>query len=679
MRRVSTTTAQSTSQSIRQAVDLLTPLLRRRGPHRFSDALSPSSDRYSGSTPTGPDPLVVAWDIVAMWLVGVVTNNLNNKATLVEAGEWFLGGDDSGVSAELLSAPEVREVEETLPSGLNAELCREQLPYLLDPHGPGSRLSVKRDPTTRAARVRKRAEGVFYTPEDVATYMVRGCLNSVRRDDLPTVYDPACGTGVFLRAALRELRRRHDDEDVSSLAFECLFGTDIAPWPLDASAFVLLTELLVRESGRSAPPGEQWSRLRLNLGRIDTLLLEPVSLNIRGNDHSRRVSLSTLFSAMKKAPTVIVGNPPYADLGNPPYVEDLIRPFKTLQVKPLPTAELYLAFLEQMMRLGNRRQCAGSLVLPLSIASNIGPQFAVARQLIQETPGRWRFAFFDREPQALFGEDVKTRNAILFWSRDASSKDSVIASGPLRRWRGDGRAAMFDGIRFTPIHYHIRPGIPKVEGSRQATAMGTLGARWDRLRQAVYSADRMSLADTLTAGDHVVLVGATAYNFLNVFLRPPRTVLEGRPQLSENPLHAIHCATPEMALAVFGMLSSHLAYWWWHTHGDGFHVSRRFIMDFPFGNDVLANHHMDSLSKTGATLWSAIKAHPTVSLNRGRVSLAYNPINHTGARRSVDQLLISVAGLNGDFVDELQRFAEHTVTATTAAAADRKIDERSNS
>ena len=92
-----------------------------------------------------------------------------------------------------------------------------------------------RDPKTRAARMRKRAEGVFYTPDDVANYMVIGCLDSLRSDGLPTVYDPACGTGVFLRAALRELSRRHPDEDMSRLALESLFGTDIASWPLDAS------------------------------------------------------------------------------------------------------------------------------------------------------------------------------------------------------------------------------------------------------------------------------------------------------------------------------------------------------------------------------------------------------------------------------------------------------------
>ena len=674
MNQASTTAAQAASQSIRQAVDLLAPLLREKSLHRSSDALWPSSHHHSGSIPSSPSPIVAAWNIVAMWLTGVVTNNLSIEATLREAGEWFLGSAESDVLAELLSAPEIAKAEKALPSGMNTDVCHELLPYILDPHGPGSRLSVMRDPTTRAARVRKRADGVFYTPADVATYMVRSCLESLHGDGLPTIYDPACGTGVFLRAALRELSQRHSDKDASSLAFECLFGTDVAPWPLDATAFVLLADLLLRDSEQYNPPVELWSRLRLNLRRIDTLLLEPVSLNGRSNETSQRVSLSKLFSAIKEEPTVIVGNPPYADLGTPPHVEDLIRPLRTLRVKPLPTAEVYVAFLEQMMRLGNRKLCAGSLVLPLSIASNTGPQFTVARQLIQETPGQWRFAFFDREPQALFGEDVKTRNAILFWSRDASSTDSTLASGPLRRWRGDSRQAMFDGIRFTQIHCDIGSGIPKVEGSSQATALEILSARSDQLGQAVHGVKRISLADTLAAGDDIVLVGTTAYNFLNVFLSPPGTVLEGSSRLSENHLHSIHCATPEMALAVYGILSSHLAYWWWHTHGDGFHVLRRFIVDFPFGNDVLNNQHMELLANFGSTLWSAINTHPTISVNRGSVSLAYNPNDHIAARRSVDQLLTSVAGLDNGFVDELQRFTQQTVAATPLHAAGLNID-----
>ena len=670
------TAVQTASQSIRQAANLLTPLLSQRSLHRFSETLLSSSQFQSGSPSLYPSPLVAAWNILAMWLTGVVTNNLSVKVTLREAADWFLGNGDSDIFTDLLSARGIDEVEEALPSMLETELCRDFLPYILDPHGPGSRLSVMRDPTTRGARVQKRAEGVFYTPPDVATYMVRGCFDSLPADMVPTVYDPACGTGVFLRAALRELIQRHGEKSASSLAFACLFGTDLAPWPSDASAFVLLADLLVFEDEQNNSPAKLWLRLRHNLGRIDTLLLDPFHFREPPNPTTRRVSLAKLFSHMREDPTVIVGNPPYADLGHPSSADDTIGFFKTLQVKPLPTAEVYVAFLEQMVRLGNPKQCACSLVLPLSIASNIGPQFAAARRLVQETPGQWRFAFFDREPQGLFGEEVKTRNAILFWSRDASSRHSTIATGPLRKWRGDRRHELFNGIQFTRIHCDIQSGIPKVQGSCQASALESLGTRWHRLEQAVLAVKRLSLADTLATSSDTVFVGTTAYNFLNVFLRPPATVLEGKARLSENQLHAIHCATPEIASAVFAILTSHLAYWWWHTHGDGFHVLRRFIINFPFGNDVLDDPHIEFLSNTGFTLWSHMSRSPTISHNRGRLSLAYNPNYHTDIRRSVDKLLVALAGVSDGFLDELQGFAEHTVAATPFAAADH-INKRS--
>ena len=55
---------------------------------------------------------------------------------------------------------------------------------------------------------------------------------------------------------------------------------------------------------------------------------------------------------------------------------------------------------------------------------------------------------------------------------------------------------------------------------------------------------------------------------------------------------------------------------------------------------------------------------PTFSLNRGRLSLAYNPNSHKRIRRSIDRSLVEVAGLDQDFVDELQLFTEKTVAAT---------------
>ncbi len=233
-----------------------------------------------------------------------------------------------------------------------------------------------------------------------------------------------------------------------------------------------------------------------------------------------------------------------------------------------------------MIRLAASTACAGALVLPLSIACNVGSQFTAARKLIGQTPGQWRFAFFDREPHALFGEDVKTRNAIVLWSRATRDTDSLLSTGPLRKWRGDSRAAMFNSLRFTPVDADVRAGIPKIEGECAARALKTLTLRWNRLEEAVQVIGRRSLALSANADEQTVFIGPTAYNFLNVFPRPPRGLLGENLALSEHPLHAVTCGSERDALVIFALLSSHLAYWWWHAHGDGLSCDEPFPIHF---------------------------------------------------------------------------------------------------
>ena len=664
---VLTTIAETYGKPIREAVGVLSGSLERKDCGGLRELLLSPTCQQLAPGMVRTDAEMTAWAMVSIWVVGVAARAIPTTARLPEAAEWFFGGDEPERLTDLLSARAVRQAGKTLQAYADAAGYYALLPYIVDPHGPGSRLSVKRDSATRAARMRKRAKGVFYTPADVAEYMVGGCLNSIVGQSAPTVFDPACGTGVFLRAALKELRQRHPQKNPFSLASECLFGADIDPWPLDASTFVLLADIWNGERDLQSKPVQVWRRLRLNFGCIDTLRVDPANgpLGAGGTcqENGERVSISSLFPELDGNPSVIVGNPPYADLGKRPDLDQLGQVFKTLAVNSHANAEICLAFIEQMTRLANREECAGALVLPLSIACNIGPQFMATRKLMQETAGHWRFAFFDREPHALFGEDVKTRNAIFFWSNNGSNTNAMLATGPLRKWRGDSRAAMFNSIRFTEFEGDIRTGIPKIDGVFQEAALRTLGTRGDRLEQAMPGIRRLNLAEALNADDWMVFVGATAYNFLNVFLRPPSTVLEEGLILSEHPLHAIRCASSEDALVVFSILTSHLAYWWWHTHGDGFHVSRRFISEFPFSPDVLRGERAARLCESGETLWSDIKEHPIISLNRGRTSLAYTTNGHEDMRRCADEVLADVAGLTDGFVDELQQFTTHTVAA----------------
>ena len=663
-----TRAARTYGRSIRAATGILSGAVGRRPIYRLTDLMAANVEHHSEGPSCPPDAELAAWGMVSIWVTGVVTGNLATDATLSEAEEWFLVADSPARLSDLWSRQVMREAEKTLPKVADPEAGLHVLPYIFDPHGPGSRASVMRDPATVSARTKKRANGVFYTPDDVARYMVENSFASLGGGVVPTVYDPACGTGVFLKAGLRALQSRGESPNSLTAATQHLFGTDIEPWPLDASAFVLLAEILVSDGNSVGRPHEIWLKLRQNLRHVDALTVQPFGTANERHDAGvavpNRLALSELFPTMRESPTVIVGNPPYADIGEIPYSAQIAQSLKTMRVKPQSNAEVFVGFVEQMIRLANQKQFSGCLVLPLSVAYNIRPQFIAVRQIIQQTAGHWRFAFFDREPQALFGEDVKTRNAIAFWERDEASESPVIFSGPLRRWRRPSRSSMFERIKFTQIPTDIQDGIPKLDGSQQVSAFETLRNRWDRLERAVLGVGGVSLSEAFAADDRSLFVGSTAYNFLNVFLRPPRSLFPPEIQLSENPLHEIRCGSTTDALAVFGMLTSHLAYWLWQTYGDGFHVSRRFLTDFPFGVDVMEGPIAESLASVGAGLWSDISLKPVISLNRGRTSLGYDPSVRADLRSAVDAALVDAAGIERGFVEELERFTELTRAAS---------------
>ena len=662
---VLSTVVETYGKSIREAVAILASSFTRELCSEVRVSFPSPPVEHPESDYALSDEELASWAVVSMWVVGIAVEALPTTGTLSEAEQWFF---ESERVTTLLPVHAMRKAETALRTEADASAYFQLLPYVLDPHGPGSRLSVRRDPETHSARSRKRKEGVFYTPADVAEYMASACLAEISDETPPRIFDPACGTGVFLRASLQEMRRRYPARDAFSLASECLFGVDIDPWVLDATAFVLVADSWSHLQANRIVPAKAWRRLRMNLACIDTLRVDPATSIVREEGKilrkGGRVSISRLFSAMELGPTVVLGNPPYADLGRRSDLDELKNVYETLAVKPHPNAEIYLPFIEQMIRLANKEVCSGALVLPLSLACNIGPQFSMARELISKTRGRWRFAFFDREPHALFGEDVKTRNAIVLWSRNPSDPKPILSTGPLQKWRGASRAAMFTNLRFTLVDGDIRAGIPKIEGELQASALRALSVRRDCLEQVVHSIGRIELAETVGMDDRTVFIGATAYNFLNVFMKPPEGVLHDGQTLSQNPLHAVRCTSRTDAFAVFGVLSSYLAYWWWHTHSDGFHVSRRFIAKLPFGVSGFLEGVTGALSEHGEELWIAIQERPVISLNRGRTSLAYTPNGHDKIRRRIDEVLVNHVGLEIAFVDELQQFTARTVAAT---------------
>ncbi len=686
---VLSTAAEKFGRPIREAVALLAS----------SFPVAPASEEWERlyacrtiepGTGDGRDVVVMgAWVLVASWLVGVAVKAFPVNATLTEAESWFLGSACKPGLSALVPPSVLYQTECQLQTEIDPVVVVDLLPYILDPHGEGSRLSVRRRPETHESRTRKRAEGVFYTPTDVASYMAKESLRGLRGSRVRlTCLDPACGTGVFLRAFLHQVCKANPSVDKFDFASSSLFGTDIDPWVVCASAFVLLADCFDSASINDVPPVAAWHALRMNHAQVDALRLDPGKtpeihdriLKDRAECRSFLMAghipppvgvafaassfpIQSMFPELGDGPNLVMGNPPYAEMGDACDMLSCLSRFETLAGATRTVADMYPLFVEQMIRLTAPNAHGGAMVLPLSLACNTGRQFISLRALLARTPGQWRFAFFDREPHALFGEDVKTRNAIVFWAGKGDEPTVKFATGPLRKWRGHNRARMLESISFTPIDADIIPGIPKIHGLRQAEAFSGLTTNGISLEECRVKFGRATLIETPDFEDDVLFVGPTAYNFLNVFMSPQGLVQATDGELSSNPLHVVRAASRADAFALLAVLSSTLAFWLWHVQGDGFHVSRSFLESLPLGRALKEKESADKLVKLGESLWAKIKNDPIVSLNSGKISLGFNSAS-TPEQKAINEVLIHCHGLEQSFTDELDQFLFSVTKAT---------------
>lgn len=562
---------------------------------------------------------------VAAWLIGRHLEHITTDAPLVAGLEWLTDGEPGPRSIHALQAPTLRGVK------LHRSF-REMLPYVLDVHGEGTRRSVLKNQDNEVHRRSRKGDGVFFTPGDVAHFMTLQVIDA-GATRCPSVIDPACGTGVFLRSAYRTLVEQGHPPD---LVLTHLHGIDLSPATVDGAALVLLLERLATSSTESVL--ETWKSVLECLLVADTLQLlsEPGRKSWPG-------SWPTRFDA-------IVANPPYARLGDRADLDALRLTFKSLK-RATSATNTYLPFLEMTWLLASK-DAKACMVVPMSIAFSTVASVAETRQAMQEAGGRWTFSFYDRTPDALFGDDVKQRNSIVL--REASRGTEVV-TGPITRWTSRTRGRLFETLRAVSLGtMDVTNGIPRLASDNEAHALRRIEAHAPRLSDFATS-KRVYPADC-DAVESSVFVAGTAYNWLSAYRDTNWFCTLTSPTTS--PLTAVQCGTDERADFVYALLASKLAYWLWRVRGDGFHVSTSLVLGLPVPESEACR---SSLALLGSELWTTAQLHPVTSINRGRCTITYSPWTQWALVEQIDRLLLESLGLPATFHSELTELVRSNV------------------
>jgi len=564
----------------------------------------------------------LTWHLIGQILSGYALGDLTETSSLTDATEWF------GYPLKLNCRPLVGLSVGSLNLELTPNECFALLPYLLDPLALGTRRDVLHSDAELPSRAKRKLQGIFYTPGDVARFMSSRILDVGIDNDRLRVLDPAAGAGVFLRSAA-----------CAGIDAGEYFGIDINPMAADFTSFVLLATL---GADGWPTPFARWHSIRLNQLTANTLNLTGPSRNSNSIELRRLASLrqsvqdqlkvgescvpvatsispkdlGACFPELLLGADIILTNPPYAAVGaNPVDLEDPSK-FKSLGGKDASqSTNVFPLFVEQSL---NFLSTTGrmAVVLPLSITFSSVSTIRNLRRLIIESNGQKEFLSFDRTPDALFGDDVKTRNTIFTLHRNRPS--SVEVTGMLR-WTSASRKEMFNSIRGSAVETRVDSCIPKLNSSLEVdffnsvTRSEPLLDSW--MRHVSTSNVRQASAETPS-----VWIAPTAYNWIGCTIGNSELIANGHDSMSAHMV--CNFATEELAFAAYAVISSRTAFFLWRTTGDGFHVTSRFVKSLPIPKSEGA---VTKLASVGQSMWIEAKSEPVVSVNSGRRSISFPP------------------------------------------------------
>lgn len=389
----------------------------------------------------------------------------------------------------------------------------------------------------------RKSKGVYYTPSDVVNFIVRNTLklaegkltnDSIKNtsiDELDykricfekVIYDPTCGAGEFLLAAL-EMKFELYERNVNIISKEEILNivSTVQGNDINKESTVI-------------------TKLRLFLCAFHRYGTEYIS----GLADTLNIGFETIdfvtfdFNKHKKYDIIV---------GNPPYVEDS----KSGLVLEEKYGNIYANVLLNACKLLNNDGVMG-FIIPLSYVST--PRMRKLREkLKQELDEQWILNYADR-PDCLFSS-VHQKLSILIARKDGVNG---INTGNYQYWYKEERGQLFSDVNVIKNNLANERYIPKI------------GNELDYgIYKKIQRISNDSIKSIISSGDHKVYLNMRAAFWIKAFLR----------YHSGSEYKTLEFENEETRNYVSCILNSSLYWWFWICISDCWHITQKELCDF---------------------------------------------------------------------------------------------------
>ncbi len=474
------------------------------------------------------------------------------------------------------------------------------------------------------ASEKKRSQGIYYTPTDVIDFMIDTCCNrydEINFSDQMTYLDCSCGTAVFLlnivKKRLKKMSQTYLALDMLLFVKDRIWGIDISKIAIDNCKIAFMIEYLLDFPEEKSSSDLFWNVLKKNFVCGDSTNMEEV---LRNNRHFPR-----RFSCI---------------IGNPPYV--------TLEKK----GNLFIEFVNNMIKYAAEYSCS-SLIVPLSVCYSQVSSFVDLRdRILQDNDATWYFYNFDRSPDSLFGDQVKTRNTIIF--RIKGGDKGQKWSTNIQRWTSENREGLFERIESTDItECFLKEYIPKISVNIEKYAFSRIKTLEKKLSDMLYSCTETN--------SNSLVVNGTAYNWICAYDHIPPSYDEKGDVYIPDSMQFYDCSERTDLYFIIAMLSNRITYWYWTVIGDGFHLNSSFLKQLGFHKEYFSKETYRTIARIGKEYCKEIKKNVQVTYNCKKCIINYNHIPLLEKVAKVESLVVTELGIPYEFCGFVEKWYDQHV------------------
>jgi len=301
---------------------------------------------------------------------------------------------------------------------------------------------------------------------------------------------------------------------------------------------------------------------------------------------------------------VIVGNPPYVEYSKVrgQRKQDGEDRYTIYGYKTESCGNLYAFVMERCLNLTHDQSYIG-LIVPISVICT--DRTSTLQSLIKKTGTTW-YASFDTIPGRLFGKEVEQRLSTVIHVKD-QIKNTYTTS--FRRFLPDQRNYLFQTVFYGNVDRFFKIGfIPRVDPVHGQNII---------LKIQRHSESIEKYFDTLNNNPVYIhrIIGyyTKAFDFIPFF----RNDRDGEKKSEDYKLFYIK---QDYRKEFLSLANSGLFYWFWHSHGDGFHCGYRDVFSFP---DPFAHMSMNTRQKLrdlATTLMIDLKKHSEIKIRIFKVT-----------------------------------------------------------